>query len=108
MTPPWADWHDRIAWSLVAGGVIGLCGWLTWLTAGVVGTVDAAEVQEQIRTQSPYTEDRKLILQHMQDRRAAEDRLAAAIERQNESIRRMEQELAGVRALLRQQLTMDQ
>lgn len=95
--------------AVAAAGTLAVA-WLSWLTSGYweasrgLQERPTREQTEQIvAVASPYNADRKLILQHMSDRAKVEERLLQSMDKQTDSIRRIETEIARFSALLREQ-----
>lgn len=89
------DWSAKAFFgtaSLLASAAIAFCAWASIAIADRPGRV---EVIEMIGAHAPYNQDRKMILDSLEQTRALNTRLSTAIENNTRAVIRLETSLGG-------------
>lgn len=89
-----AQWKDRALWWAISAIIAGFVSWAGWLTVALWATPDTTEVRRMIAAETPYVEDRQLIMASLEQIYKTNDRLSGVIERNTDAINALRIELA--------------
>lgn len=93
MSNSFAQWKDKAAW----GAVVFIAGAAVMGTRAIYDRPSRADVREMIKTEAPYVQDRKLLMDALAKNQKSETRMASVIEKNTDAINQLRVEIAKIK-----------